>query len=393
MAQEIGTGDSFEIGEPTLEKVNVSEIEAEQEEDKRYIYRIFLDTDSDLRMSYEAEIKDLADSIKENGLINPLVLLRKSNGRYRIVCGYRRYLALKKLVEAGEQVSHEAEAKIYDEEHLGEEERIRVSLAENTKRRSLNPVGVGHFLHMAKEYHKGQGDDVSEQKLAEKYGRHLEIGGSQGSVNHYLKMDKLRRGGESQTMINDVMKGELPFMTAVELSSIRNATDRNALYDKVVKPLKLTRKQVGEIKASLAAIKQNRDLAKKLGNSVSSIVESEEFKQAVESAKQSSKKGEELINRVSLLLNEADSVKQRRIRGMVETLKAEVCGERSSDNDFDVVLPPKLERPEIIVQFKITENSLKQSLQRMRKFPTSRKQVLRILEFITTTPSEIEEKI
>lgn len=46
----------------------------------------------------EGEIKDLAQSIKEQGLLQP-VLVFKTDGRYEIVAGHRRYLAHKYLKE------------------------------------------------------------------------------------------------------------------------------------------------------------------------------------------------------------------------------------------------------------------------------------------------------
>ena len=37
---------------------------------------------------------DKANSIKENGLINPLIVRQKENGRYELISGHRRKLAL-----------------------------------------------------------------------------------------------------------------------------------------------------------------------------------------------------------------------------------------------------------------------------------------------------------
>jgi len=40
---------------------------------------------------YKFEIEDLSDSIKQAGLINPVVLRQKE--KYQIVCGFRRVFA------------------------------------------------------------------------------------------------------------------------------------------------------------------------------------------------------------------------------------------------------------------------------------------------------------
>ncbi len=39
-------------------------------------------------------LKELADSIKNNGLLNPLIVRKKGNNRYEMISGHRRKLAL-----------------------------------------------------------------------------------------------------------------------------------------------------------------------------------------------------------------------------------------------------------------------------------------------------------
>ena len=54
------------------------------------------DIDSFKNHPYKVEnddsIKELANSIKENGLINPLIVRQKENGRYELISGHRRKL-------------------------------------------------------------------------------------------------------------------------------------------------------------------------------------------------------------------------------------------------------------------------------------------------------------
>jgi len=45
----------------------------------------------------KTDISDLADNIKEFGLINPLTVRKSENLKYEIIAGQRRYLALKAL--------------------------------------------------------------------------------------------------------------------------------------------------------------------------------------------------------------------------------------------------------------------------------------------------------
>lgn len=78
----------------------------------------------------EEKIVQLADSIKEHGIIQPLVL-KKENDLYTIVAGERRWRASKILG------LDEVPAIIMD---LSEKDILEVSLIENIQREDLNPI-------------------------------------------------------------------------------------------------------------------------------------------------------------------------------------------------------------------------------------------------------------
>lgn len=78
----------------------------------------------------EEKIIQLADSIKEHGIIQPLVL-KKENDLYTIVAGERRWRASKILG------LDEVPAIIMD---LSEKDILEVSLIENIQREDLNPI-------------------------------------------------------------------------------------------------------------------------------------------------------------------------------------------------------------------------------------------------------------
>lgn len=47
-----------------------------------------------IKVENDDSIKELVNSIKENGLINPLIVRQKENGRYELISGHRRKLWL-----------------------------------------------------------------------------------------------------------------------------------------------------------------------------------------------------------------------------------------------------------------------------------------------------------
>ena len=52
----------------------------------------------------DESLKELADSINENGLLEPLVVRRKENGRYEMLSGHRRKKALELIGEKSDAV-------------------------------------------------------------------------------------------------------------------------------------------------------------------------------------------------------------------------------------------------------------------------------------------------
>jgi ParB family chromosome partitioning protein len=64
----------------------------------------------------EEELRNLKDSIEIFGVQQNLVVKRLDSGKYEIIAGHRRYLALKKLLEEGKQQFEYAPCKVENEE-------------------------------------------------------------------------------------------------------------------------------------------------------------------------------------------------------------------------------------------------------------------------------------
>ncbi len=79
----------------------------------------------------EAEIKELADSIREKGLLQP-VLLRRHAGGFQIVAGERRFRAMKLL----EKPTISAQVR----EKLTDRDMMEMALIENIQRVQLNAI-------------------------------------------------------------------------------------------------------------------------------------------------------------------------------------------------------------------------------------------------------------
>ena len=108
------------------------------------------------RQDREAGVDDLAASIKQDGLLSPLVVTRDKEG-YRIIAGERRFHALTKL---GLQ---EAECRIISRE---ERDYWRISIVENLQREDLSASEEAIALLRLK-----QQEDYSDADLASMVGK------------------------------------------------------------------------------------------------------------------------------------------------------------------------------------------------------------------------------
>ncbi|MFH1772570.1 MAG: ParB/RepB/Spo0J family partition protein [Candidatus Omnitrophota bacterium] len=78
-----------------------------------------------------SELNDLKKSIKEKGLIQPIVVRKTKEGFYEIVAGERRYQAAKSLG------INELPSMVKD---LSDKETLIISVVENLQRKDLNPL-------------------------------------------------------------------------------------------------------------------------------------------------------------------------------------------------------------------------------------------------------------
>lgn len=118
----------------------------------------------------EQELKELALSIKEHGVIQPIIV-RSVNGKYEIIAGERRYkasaLAGKTTIPA-----------IIN--NLDDKESSKVALLENLQRKNLNPIEEARTYQKILEL-----DQMTQEDLAKTMGK------SQSAVANKLRLLQL----------------------------------------------------------------------------------------------------------------------------------------------------------------------------------------------------------
>ena len=100
----------------------------------------------------DESLKELADSINENGLLEPLVVRRKEDGRYEMLSGHRRKKALK-LIGTTEAICNI--------KNLSDEEAIILMVDSNIYRERIFPSEKAFAYKMKLEAIKHQGKKKS----------------------------------------------------------------------------------------------------------------------------------------------------------------------------------------------------------------------------------------
>jgi hypothetical protein len=340
----------FTISMSLVRNIDINNIDVSSNEDLQYIFRLpggekYTDM---LRDSY---IDELAGSIDRNGLLHPLVLLKKHDGRYKILCGFRRFQALKRLNRPM------VEAKVYQETDFSTEDFFNISLAENTKRRNLNPIEIGNFLDSA-----GSTLGLSNTELAEQFGGTLGIGKPGQKVSHttihkYRKVNQIRLRGESPEIISDVINEKLQFSIASEiLAPIKNDTDRDNLYLQVIKPLAPTRPQLTEILSLLMT----------MAPSLSEALAMKHVQQALVNAGKSAHPVATLLKNLRKDTEPNLGVRSALFQSKVQSLRHKYFGEQSSKKDFNIVPATSSAGKEYIVHFRLKHGQTTETLNCLR---------------------------
>jgi len=90
-----------------------------------------------IRKKYDTEgLRDLAESIKKKGLLQPVLVTELSDGRYRLEAGHRRFFAVRDVLG-----DDSIEVLVLKKE-VSEDERREIQLYENLLREDLHPAEV-----------------------------------------------------------------------------------------------------------------------------------------------------------------------------------------------------------------------------------------------------------
>ena len=179
----------------------------------------FVDHPFHVRM--DEDMDQLVESVKERGVITPITLRQKKNGRYEIVSGHRR----KKACELAGRTTIPAEIK-----ELSRDEAVILMVESNLQRSVILPSEKAFAYKMRLEALKRQGKrtDLTSSppgtKLRTDEQLSLDVGDSRMQINRYIRLTKL-----IPDILELVDQGKIAMRPAVELSYLNETEQMNLL--------------------------------------------------------------------------------------------------------------------------------------------------------------------
>lgn len=215
------------------------------------------------RKEFDSEkISELADSIKENGVLQPIIVIKKENpDYYMIIAGERRWRASR---EAGLKTIPSIIRKM--EEHLV----LQHSIIENIQRENLNPVDEAMAYQQLMDQY-----NFTQEEMAKKLGK------SRSAIANMLRLNRLPAEVSKELADGTITIGHARCLLALPsiedqinacetiLQEEMNVRQTEKYIKSLLEPTKKTKKSKNRLNAYLLNIKKIEDeLSKSLGTKV-----------------------------------------------------------------------------------------------------------------------------
>ncbi len=179
----------------------ISKISVDKIDPNPYQPRIEFDIDA---------LNELAESIKQNGVIQPITVHRKNVDRFELISGERR---LRASIIAGLDV-----IPAYIIEVSTKEELIELSLIENIQRETLNPIEIALGFKRLMEECNLTLEDISKK-----------TGKDKSTISNYIRLLKLPDEIQRSLIKNEITPGH-----ARAIINIEDEQEQIALWKKIV---------------------------------------------------------------------------------------------------------------------------------------------------------------
>ena len=181
--------------ENTISHLKISQVDPKSDQPRKYFD--------------EKALEDLANSIVENGLLQPILVREYGEGRYQIIAGERRFRASKRagLTEIPAIVLERDDRKA-----------AQIALIENVQREDLNPLEEAlAYKSLAEEY------DMTQEELS------IKVGKSRSAIANIMRLLDL-----PDEILTHVASRELSSGHARTLLGVKDRTDMILLAERCI---------------------------------------------------------------------------------------------------------------------------------------------------------------
>jgi ParB family chromosome partitioning protein len=136
----------------------------------------------------EEKLNRLAESIRERGVIQPLLVTRAGGNRYHLIAGERRLRAAR--------IAGEDEVPVLVTDTSGDDESLELALIENIQRHDLNPIEEATaYARLIDEF------SLTQEEVANKVGR------KRSTVTNILRLLQLPENLQNDVSVGNISEG------------------------------------------------------------------------------------------------------------------------------------------------------------------------------------------
>ena len=154
-------------------------------------------------------LQELAESIKVNGILQPIIIEDAGNGEFFIIAGERRTRAAR--IAGLEKVPIQLR-------HFDDQKKLEVALIENIQRADLNPIEEAMAY-----YNLIQLGELNQEEVAKRVGK------SRSAVANAMRLLKL-----PEDIQRSLVNGEISSGHARALLMVKNDADMRVMFGKIV---------------------------------------------------------------------------------------------------------------------------------------------------------------
>jgi ParB family chromosome partitioning protein len=188
----------------------------------------------------ETALAELADSIREQGLMQPILARATSGGRYEIIAGERRWRA--------SQLAGLTQVPVLVRE-VGDSAALKMALIENIQREDLNPLEEAQGLQrLIDEF------SMTHQDAA------VAVGRSRAAVSNLLRLLNLAKPVQAQLMRGELEMGHARALLALSAAKQAEAAHEVIRHGLSVRETERLAERLQKAKTDKAAERKDRDV-------------------------------------------------------------------------------------------------------------------------------------